>query len=706
MRLRTMGCIGLVLGLTAACSATVEEDDDSGSAIKDFPEGAILDVSIDSTVGVLLDDLASLPAEEGARIEADVLNKPLAFWQERARMQLRLTTQRQYFRHLYHGPTTSGFTREKATIENPVAGQLPLPPMVDPDGNDLWTKDITITLPPRVETIDGHKLAVVRYSFKSHLLTDKDSPARSDRALAVVGGKVAEPHQLPVDPDQIRQRTGLACLTETEFPPNSVDSENAWRFFEQSCTKGDPDCHSKEDIRDGNVRDDCVEALRKHVGLVKTEMRFERAPYDRGEADKIRMGIVTKDKKGRILKGADMTVRKDDLAVNRLVWKYVNGASCEIDESDMADNHRSSCVVRPDDIRRDGGGWRHVLMFNATGYNVGSAPIHIGNINYFVEKNIATQVEDHGVFELSTCHGHYHFKHYGDFLFSGGTSINKKNGFCLESTTRYSNNELSPIFTEYGRCIHQGVEVGWGDEYEAGLTCQWVDVTDAKSGTAKLGFFSNPDGFLCEGTLKGATDLNERGLPTPDSRVTKWEKTSFVTDDGKQVDRPACKFQRDDWQSNNREEVEVAIPESGGLVSHACRLDGEPKSTHWTFGAARDCGLKNAGATPAAFETCTPGETVELACSTSGASTQVLRVCEASHVVGGAIDCLTPALNAKRNPWDAMAEAVVSPAQRKTVSFTCPWPRDAKERGGRYSIYGGAYVAGGTDEAITCERIN
>jgi hypothetical protein len=705
MRLRMIGCIGLALALSAACAAGPEEEEDTGSAIEDFPEGALIDVSMRSTVGVLLDDLAALPPAEAARIEAEVLAMPFPFWQERARMQLRLTTQRQYFRHYYHGDPGWTFAEQKSEIANPEKGQLPLPPMVDPDGNDLWTKDITIAGAPVIKSYEGHRIAVVEYTYRGKLVTDKESPARSDRALATVGGRVAEPHHLPIDPDLLRQRTGLACLTETEFPPGSVDSENAWRFFEQSCTKNSTGCHLESEIRNGEVREDCIEALRAHTGLVKTELQFQRIPYDRAVASQLRFGTVTKDKRGRILKGADMTVRKDDLEINRLLWRYVNDASCEIQESDMADNHKSSCVVRPDEIVRDGGGWRHVLMFNATGYNVGSAPVHIGNVNYLVETGVQTQAEDHGVFELSTCHGHYHFKHYGDFLFSGSTSINKKNGFCLQSTTRYSNNELSPIFTEYGRCIHQGVEVGWGDEYEAGLTCQWVDVTDAKPGPANLGFFSNPDGFLCEGTLKGATDLNERGLPTPDSRITRWEKTEFVTDTGKQVDRPACNFQRDDWKSNNREDVPVTIPEAGGLVSQPCRLDGEPKGTHWTFGETRDCALKNAGPAPNAYQTCTPGETVELACSTSGTSSQVVRVCEGSHVVGGAIDCLTPALNSRRNPWEAMAEAVVSPAQQKTVTFTCPGPRDKKELGGRYSIYAGAYVASGTNEPITCERV-
>jgi hypothetical protein len=700
-RLAVLPVAGL---LVLACSSAVEEDAESGgSAVGDYPTGALIGVTMQSTVGVLLDDLKALPAAEGSQLEAKLIARPADFWKERARMQMRLTLQRQYFRHYYYGDPGETFADAKKTIANPEKGQLPLPPENAPDGKELWSPHIALEGKPAVQTIDGHRMVVQKYKYTGVLVTDAASPAKSDKALGKVGGVVEEPHELPVDPDLLRQRTGLACLTEVEFPANSVDSENAWRFYDYTCTKTSADCHTADELRLGSVRDDCVDALRKNVGLVKTALRFERLPYSRAMADDNRIGTLTRDKRGKVLDGADMTVRADALENNRLVWKYVSGASCEIEESDMSDNRKSSCVVRPEDIKKDGGGWRHVLEFDAVGYNVGSYPIHIGDVNYLVEDGVGTQTEDHGVFERSACHNHYHFKHYGDFLFSGGTTINKKNGFCLESTTRYSNNELTPVFTPYGRCIHQGVEVGWGDEYEAGLVCQWVDVTDAKPGTSKLGFFSNPDGFLCEGKPKGAAPLDEKGLPTPDTQITEWEPTKFRTDTGKVVDRPACDFAADDWIANNKEEIPVTIPKSGGMVSHACKLDGDPRGTHFAFGPARDCDLHHEGADATSYRECQPGAQVTLSCTASGSASQVLRICEGSHAFGGAIDCVTAAPGAVRLPAESLAQAVLPPAKATTVTFMCPAARDRKELGGRYSIYTGSYVAGDAPQAVTCQ---
>lgn len=690
--------------LVLACSSASEEaTDEGGAAASDYPAGALIGVTMKSNVGVLLDDLKALPAAESAALEAKLTAKPVEFWKERVRMQMRLTLQRQYFRHYYYGDSAETFAAEKKTIANPEKGQLPLPPENDPNGKELWSKSIVLEGKPAIQTVDGHRMLVQKYTYTGTLVTDADSPAKSDKALATIGGVVEEPHKLPVDPDLLRQRTGLACLTEVEFPANSVDSENAWRFYDYTCTKDSADCHTADELRLGAVHDDCISALRKNVGLAETSVRFERLPYNRTTADTNRTGTITRDKAGKILPGADMTVRADSLENNRLVWKYVSGASCEIEESDMSDNHKSSCVVRPDDIKRDGGGWRHVLEFDAVGYNVGNYPVHIGNVNYLVETGVETQVEDHGVFEKSACHNHYHFKHYGDFLFSGGTSINKKNGFCLESTTRYSNNEVSPVFTQYGRCIHQGVEVGWGDEYEAGLVCQWVDVTDAKPGSSKIGFFSNPDGFLCEGKPKAAAPLDAKGLPTPDTQIKEWEATAFKTDTGKTVERPACNFGSEDWIKNNKEEVPVTIPKAGGMVSGACKLDGDPKGSHATFGPARDCDLHHEGADPTSFHECTPGQVVTLSCTASGTASQVLRVCEGSHAFGGAIDCVTPAPGTVRGPSESLAQAVLPPAASTTVSFMCPAGRDRKELGGRYALYTGSYVAGDAPQAVTCK---
>jgi hypothetical protein len=694
-----LACLGAG-SLVAACSSGDDAESGDDANLTEFPEGAMLKVSIDGAVGVLLDDLKALPDAEGSAIKANLQKQTPDFWKERARMQIRLTNQRQYFRQYYHGDPGSGFDQEKTKIAEPGKGQLPLPPMVDPTGADIWSKDITLSGSPTVEQVDGHQVLVQKYKYAGTVITDKDSPGKSDKLLANVGGKVQEDYVLPVDPDYLRQRTGLACLTESEFPPNSVDNENAWRFFEQSCKKGTKnDCHTEDEIRLGQVTEDCGQAIKGHIGTSKMAVRFERVAYDRATADKVRVGTMTTPAG---MRGADMSVRKDDLEINRLVWRYVSGASCEVEESDMADNHKSSCVVRPEQIKADGGGWRHVLEFNATGYNVGNYPVHIGNVNYFVENGVQTQVEDHGIFEKSTCHKHYHFKHYGDFLLSGTSAINKKNGFCLESTTRYSNNEISPIFTQYGRCINQGVEIGWGDEYEAGLTCQWLDVTDTNPGKAKIGFFSNPDGFLCEGVPDGAAPLTPDGFPTVDTKITKWEKTDFKTDTGKPVDKPACKFTTDKWKSNNKEEADVDISKTGGLVSQACRLDGEPHGKHYAMGPERDCGFKNTGTAADSFVECTAGQQVTLSCEAQGDKTQVLRVCEASHTVGGAIDCMLSAPGAARVASDSLASGVVSPGKATTVTFTCPAARDKKETGGRYSLYGGSYIASDAPQAIKC----
>src|SRR4029453_7386070 len=115
-------------------------------------------------------------------------------------------------------------------------------------------------------------------------------PGRSDKAPGKIGGVVGEPHSLPVDPDLLRQRTGLACLTEVEFPPNSVDSENAWRFYDYTCTKTSEDCHTEDELRLGAVRGDCIAEIKKNIGLVETSVRFERLPYNRAIADDNRVG--------------------------------------------------------------------------------------------------------------------------------------------------------------------------------------------------------------------------------------------------------------------------------------------------------------------------------------------------------------------------------------------------------------------------------
>lgn len=78
-----------------------------------------------------------------------------------------------------------------------------------------------------------------------------------------------------------------------------------------------------------------------------------------------------------------------------------------------------------------------------------------------------------------------------------------KRAFCVESTQRYFNSESSPLVHPYS-CHNQGVAAGWGDDYIAGIECQWIDITDEAippgGKSLPLTFEVNPEMFMCEGT--------------------------------------------------------------------------------------------------------------------------------------------------------------------------------------------------------------
>src|SRR4029453_15071506 len=97
------------------------------------------------------------------------------------------------------------------------------------------------------------------------------------------------------------------------------------------------------------------------------------------------------------------------------------------------------------------------------------------------------------------------------------------------------NNENSPTWSPYNDCAFQGISEGWGDQYNAGIECQWLDLTtvDTSAGavTQPLGFRSNPDGFLCEGDPIVGGD----GLPL-------WEPTAFTTTAGENLHPPQRSF--------------------------------------------------------------------------------------------------------------------------------------------------------------------
>jgi hypothetical protein len=293
---------------------------------------------------------------------------------------------------------------------------------------------------------------------------------------------------------------------------------------------------------------------------VATAIRFERQPWDAKVADGWRLGDVTNPD------GADLAVVQDELAVNRLTYRYIGADSCALAEA---------CV--------GGSGWRRLLQFNASEQNLGAKPVDIGNVDYFVDNpDVSTPNANHHVYEYSSCHHHYHFSHYATFTYGGDPTLGSKRAFCLESVARYSNNEHSPTWSPYGDCSYQGISQGWGDQYNAGIECQWVDVTniDTSSGalTEPLGFRSNPDGFLCEGNPV----LDKDGNPV-------WEPTQFLTSDDLPVDRPKCDFMKN-WDDNNLGTLDVTLPLPGeGMTTEPCTRGQLGRRRNWAFRTTARC---------------------------------------------------------------------------------------------------------------------
>lgn len=448
------------------------------------------------------------------------------------------------------------------------------------------------------------------------------------------------------------QRTGYACMDEAEFPPNSVDSEDTEFFYDQTCEVEDeltPDgCHYTQ-LAD----ESCLDALAAHVGAVDTAIHFERIAWDASTANPWLLGAVTNPT------GADLAVVSEELAVNRLTYRYIGPDSCALAES---------CV--------GGSGWRRLLQFNASEKNLGTMPVNIGDVDYFLDAPGADNPNaNHHVYEYSECHHHYHFSHYATFSYGGDPTLGSKRAFCLESVARYSNNVHSPTHSPYNDCAFQGISEGWGDQYNAGIECQWVDVTSIETTrapvTAPLGFVSNPDGFLCE----GVPVLDENGDPV-------WEPTAFTDSAGETVDRPKCSFMSN-WDRNNTGKLDVTLPLPGeGMVTSAC--------TRGQIGVHRNCGFSY----DHEVHSCTPGKKTKLRCSVAeSAVPQAVRLCEASAMLGAGVACTDA---------DALASADVEPGSGVALSFTCPKARDDTEPGGLYAIYAGPSFSEDPSSPVSC----
>ncbi|MSP62520.1 MAG: hypothetical protein EXR72_19750 [Myxococcales bacterium] len=579
--------------------------------------GALIAVTVESQVGVLLEDL---PAALRDRAATEALARPESFWIERARQQLSATRLRLGYRRYY------------SALSGEFKGQLPLPP------REQWT----FTLAPggaKRTTVDGHDVVATAYTMKGTLLSDTESVINSEPALFEAGGVWDEPFSLPVDPDLLFQRIGYACEREAADEPHGVDGENALVYYDDLCqAKGNglTNCHHTTPTWPVS----CKEALTATIGRVDVQLHFERLPWTSTVADKVRMAATAME--------PDLEVAADHLAINRVVYRYIPPDSCTIVEG---------CVK--------GSGWRRLLQFEATLKNVGRKPLHIGAVD-------SSAFNAHNIYEFSACHKHYHFRFYGDFRFGAGV-MGDKRAFCILSTNRYLNNESTPLTVPYDSCSFQGIGPGWGDDYFAGIECQWIDVTDLDTAAgevkAPLAFTSNPDQFLCEGTPVLDGDGKQM-----------FEPTAFKSDSGKPIDRPLCTY-TPGWDKNNAGTVDATVPKrGGGLVTAAC--------TRGQIGPRRDCGF----ALQKTFD-CTAGAQLKVSCTVGdGANPQLVRMCETSAVLGTAIPCT----------YSERLAATLVGKDPVEVGFVCPPVRGAKEPGGQWALFAAAAFEADSAQGVNC----
>lgn len=127
-----------------------------------------------------------------------------------------------------------------------------------------------------------------------------------------------------------------------------------------------------------------------------------------------------------------------------------------------------------------GTGWRTVMLFTTAVPNIGSSDLVLG-----------IPANNPDVFHYSECHDHHHFDHFADYqLLDGDAEVasGHKQAFCMLDTGSWAWPFELPKFD----CGNQGISRGFTDQYEAGLPCQWIDVTDVTPGEYTLRIELNP----------------------------------------------------------------------------------------------------------------------------------------------------------------------------------------------------------------------
>ena len=126
----------------------------------------------------------------------------------------------------------------------------------------------------------------------------------------------------------------------------------------------------------------------------------------------------------------------------------------------------SDCSVQEGEVTP---GEHTIVRFSVGTPNIGDANLDLGDPNVHYQNN-------DGLYELATCHQHFHFRHYASYQLidanSGYVWRAAKRGFCmidLEKYTEFDGPNSNPYnFRSCGRIGipgNQGISVGWSDVY-------------------------------------------------------------------------------------------------------------------------------------------------------------------------------------------------------------------------------------------------
>ena len=177
-------------------------------------------VSVTTTpclIGLLLDEFPSDGSNSvEQRLATAIMQKSDAWWRARALQQLALTSYELAYMSSFFGP-------EKQ--------QLMLP-MDDP----AFT--VTFTSPAARMFVDNHALVARNYTVSTMIVGSSGSAQSSIKKLGKIGGSYSLAFELPVDPVLLGQRTFFSCFDEDQFPHNSLETEEAYTYYDQTCEPG------------------------------------------------------------------------------------------------------------------------------------------------------------------------------------------------------------------------------------------------------------------------------------------------------------------------------------------------------------------------------------------------------------------------------------------------------------------------------------